>query len=274
MKPCIICGNAQLNKVQQFAEYAVMECTKCQFGIVDPIPDNETLNRLYNSKAYFDTHMHYNFDTITDSQIYKQVNLLQQFHRAMLEGVKVNPAKKMLEIGPGGGFALKAFSNMGYHVTGLETSTSATAFMQNRLGLNVINSSMEMYLPDENGRFDLILLNHVLEHFLDPNEGMKKLAAMLTPGGILYIRVPDHDSYDRIAYGKEWPAYAHYHISNFSEASLVLFQEKFGLKVLHVKKYISTKSPGYIKFLSKIPAFNHFLSKKYNGRTITTIASL
>jgi 2-polyprenyl-3-methyl-5-hydroxy-6-metoxy-1,4-benzoquinol methylase len=218
--------------------------------------------------------MHYNFDTITDSEIDKQVNELQQFHSAMLQGVKVNPAKKMLEIGPGGGFALKAFSNMGYNVTGLETSTSATAFMQNRLGLNVINSSIEMYLPDENGRFDLILLNHVLEHFLDPNESMKKLAAMLTPGGILYIRVPDHDSYDRKAYGKNWPAYAQYHISNFSEASLVLLQQKFGLNVLQVKKFISAQSPGYVKWVSKIPGFHHFLSKKHNGRTITTIAIL
>jgi 2-polyprenyl-3-methyl-5-hydroxy-6-metoxy-1,4-benzoquinol methylase len=218
--------------------------------------------------------MLYNFDTITQEEINKKVTELQAFHSAMLKGVTINPARRMMEIGPGGGFALKAFSNMGYDVTGLETSSSAVDFIKTRLGLQVINSSMESFDPGENGKYDLILLNHVLEHFLEPNSAMQKLAHVLNPGGVLYIRVPDHDSYDRKAYGKNWPAYAQYHISNFSEASLMQLQQNFGLKVLQVKKFISTQSPVYIKFLSKIPGFNHFLSKKYNGRTITTIASL
>lgn len=180
----------------------------------------------------------------------------------------------MLEIGPGGGFALKAFSNMGYNVTGLETLSSAVDFIRNRLGLQVIKASMESFEPDENGKYDLILLNHVLEHFLDPITAMQKLATMLNPGGILYIRVPDHDSYDIMAYGKNWPAYAQYHISNFSKANLVLLQQKFGLNVLQVKKFIITQSPGYVKWLNKIRGFHHLLSKKINGKTITTIASL
>ncbi len=164
MKQCTICGHNGLKNVQLFVDYAIIECVQSQFAMVDPIPDDETLTKLYNSKAYFDTHMQYNFDTISDVEINAKVAELQQFHQSMLKETVINPAKKMLEIGPGGGFALKAFSNMGYNVTGLETSTSAVDFIRNRLGLQVINASMEAFEPGENGKYDLILLNHVLEH--------------------------------------------------------------------------------------------------------------
>ena len=271
---CIICGSEKKSLANQFDDYAVIECDICKYAMVDPMPDSETLDRLYNSKAYFDTHMRYNFETITDKEIDRLIKVQESFHSSMLAGIKINPSKKMLEIGPGGGFALKAFSNMGYEVTGLETSTSATAFIKGRIGLNVMNSSIEDYQPTSHGKFDLILLNHVLEHFLHPVEAMEKLAAMLHPGGVLYIRVPDHDSYDRRAYGKKWPAYAQYHISNFSERSLKILFEKQHLKIISIQKFVSTQAPNYIQQISRFPFLNIYISKKYSGRTISIIGKL
>ena len=137
---CIICENESFSLSNQFESYAVMECQNCYYAIVDPIPDAETLERLYNSNEYFDTHMQYDFNSITDGDIEKKVQEQVSFHSSMLKGIKINPRKRMLEVGPGGGFALKAFSLMGYKVTGLETSKIASSFIKNKMGLPVVNA--------------------------------------------------------------------------------------------------------------------------------------
>jgi 2-polyprenyl-3-methyl-5-hydroxy-6-metoxy-1,4-benzoquinol methylase len=41
------------------------------------------------------------------------------------------------------------------------------------------------------GRFDLIIFRHVLEHLLDPLTALKKVQQALAPEGYVYIAVPD-----------------------------------------------------------------------------------
>lgn len=45
-------------------------------------------------------------------------------------------------------------------------------------------------VPSEEG-FDLVLVNHVLEHLLDPLTTVRELARSLVPGGQLFVSVPD-----------------------------------------------------------------------------------
>ena len=39
--------------------------------------------------------------------------------------------------------------------------------------------------------FDLVILRHVLEHFMNPIDALKKVRTNLTPDGVVYIAVPD-----------------------------------------------------------------------------------
>src|SRR5258708_914414 len=41
------------------------------------------------------------------------------------------------------------------------------------------------------GKFDAIILNHVIEHFLDPVESFKKLLTFLEPDGVIYVGCPN-----------------------------------------------------------------------------------
>jgi 2-polyprenyl-3-methyl-5-hydroxy-6-metoxy-1,4-benzoquinol methylase len=268
---CIICNKKKMKIAQEFKTYKVLECDECKFGIVDPIPTPSELEILYNSVQYYDSHMNYNFETISQEEIRNNIFLNKKLHFANIQKY-MKPELRFLEIGCGGGFALKAFEESGLEVAGVETSGVASEFASKVLKLPVENCSFEDFNPKK--KFDIIMLNHVLEHFLDPNQAMKKLASLLDRGGILYIRVPDHDSFDRKFYKEKWPAYAHYHISNFSEKSLQLLFLKNGLSVIEVKKYISEIIPKTIRsLLLKLPG-RRFFSQKLNGRTITIIGKL
>lgn len=264
---CIVCLGKNLKTAQTFPSYSVVECQDCQFGRVSPLPTSGQLDALYNSPEYFATHMKYDFDNISDEKIMEIISNRKSLHRQDLNGLERN-CRTMLEIGCGGGFSLKAFEAMSMNATGIETSKPASDFARTRLNVNVLNISFEAV--DVQKKYDLVLLNHVLEHLIDPIASFKKLSNLVAPGGILYIRVPDHDSFDRRAYGSDWPAYAQYHVSNFSEKSLSLLFQKNEFKSTQKRFFVSQKASKLIQKLAKGP-FKKVLSKRYNGRTISMI---
>jgi len=266
---CLVCGSKDLYVSETFETYKVVSCKNCEFGIVDPIPTPEILDQLYNSEEYFAKHMDYNFDTISDTAIKKNIQKLKELYSATVSKVSFQ-GKKMLEIGSGGGFALAAFAEIGFETLGVETSAPASKFARERLHQQVIHTPLEDL--DIKEGYDLVFLNHVLEHFLDLHAAIAKLSVLTKTKGVLYIRVPDYDSYDRKSFGKNWPAHVHYHISNFSEKSLKILLKKYGFEVFQVDKYISDRVPGLMrKVLNRLP-FKSAWIDSVSGRTISVLA--
>jgi len=58
-------------------------------------------------------------------------------------------------------------------------------------------------------RFDVIYCSNLIEHVPDPFVFLRKCAALLRPGGVLYGITPDHLSLDRYLMGRYWAGY-HY----------------------------------------------------------------
>ncbi|HEY9078885.1 methyltransferase domain-containing protein [Magnetovibrio sp.] len=64
--------------------------------------------------------------------------------------------------------------------------------------------------------YDIAVLSHCLEHFDNPREVIAKAHALLAPGGILYVEVPDGMRYDRCI---STPL-GYYHVTNFNLINL------------------------------------------------------
>jgi len=162
----------------------------------------------------------------------------------------------------------------------VEPSESCCHFMIKTLNFDrsiVINSQ---YLEaDIKKKFDIIILNHVLEHFVELESVIKRLAENLKTKGKLLIRVPNYDSFDRRAYGEKWPAYLPFHIHYFSRKSLVLLFSKYGFDVMQIDEYFSDKYlekfPKSIRklFLRVLMILSKNFVEKFNGRTITFLLS-
>jgi SAM-dependent methyltransferase len=270
---CNVCGKSGSTTPFANESFSVRECNNCKYGIVDPIPAAEQLSELYNSPLYFATHMDYDYGQISQQQIDTLIEQSRRLHFSHLASY-LKPGQTLLEIGPGGGFALKAFQQQGIQVTGLETSDASCRFAQEKLGLNMKNLDLEKF--DTRETFDIVMLNHVLEHFTDLQASMRKLNALCSVNGLLYVRVPDHDSYDRRKFGAAWPAYLPFHISYFSEASLRILFREHGFEILEVKKYVSEKflqnAPGWVRQIAKRTVARLNFTNQFSGRTITVIA--
>ena len=79
----------------------------------------------------------------------------------------------------------------------------------------------ELNAPAYREYYDVITMNHALEHVPNPLSEIKMIADLLKPGGFLIIRVPVKDSYAYEKYGvhwAQWDAPRHFHL--FTRMSL------------------------------------------------------
>jgi SAM-dependent methyltransferase len=58
--------------------------------------------------------------------------------------------------------------------------------------------------PWPDASFDLVLMNHSLEHMPDPMVALSRARTLLRPGGSLIVAVPNWRSWQRRAFGTYW----------------------------------------------------------------------
>jgi 2-polyprenyl-3-methyl-5-hydroxy-6-metoxy-1,4-benzoquinol methylase len=77
-------------------------------------------------------------------------------------------------------------------ILGIESSRQCASHLQGVIGGQLLSDDVDSlwHIGNEN-RFDLIIMRHTLEHFLDPVSALHKVAHVLSPKGLLYIAVPD-----------------------------------------------------------------------------------
>lgn len=133
-------------------------------------------------------------------------------------------AESILDIGCGTG------SNVGYlgqelhseKVAGIESSIECASIFQNVIGGELLGNDVDSaWHIGHRNRFDLAIMRHTLEHFLDPASVLRKLAYVLKQNGLLYIAVPDMMSpYDALQ--KKWFRVVHtyYFSANTLERTL------------------------------------------------------
>ncbi|MCA4776648.1 class I SAM-dependent methyltransferase [Empedobacter falsenii] len=195
-------------------------------GVLYTLPQPiENLGKYYESKNYI---------SHTDGkksiferfyQIAKSINLNNK-----LELIRnISTGKKILDYGCGVGDFLEHLQKNGYDVLGMEPNDSARRIAQSKIGVEKVTSTE---LEQNNQKYDIITLWHVLEHIPNLNEIIHLLKKHLNENGRLIIAVPNHQSYDAAYYGKYWAAYdVPRHLWHFSATSMHKLFNNFGMKI-------------------------------------------
>jgi 2-polyprenyl-3-methyl-5-hydroxy-6-metoxy-1,4-benzoquinol methylase len=96
---------------------------------------------------------------------------------------------RLLDVGAGDGQLVRAAMRRGWRAEGTEVSSAAVEHMRGR-GLAVRHGELEsLALP--RAAFDAVVLNHVLEHVRDPVSTLAAVRALLAPGGLVRVEVPN-----------------------------------------------------------------------------------
>lgn len=227
--------------------------TEILYTLPQPI---ENLGKYYESKNYI---------SHTDGkksiferfyQMAKQINLNNKLE--LID--QIAKGKKVLDYGCGVGDFLEHLQKNGYDVLGMEPNDSAKKIAQSKIGTEKVTSTE---LEQNDQKFDIITLWHVLEHIPNLNEIIIQLKNHLTEDGRLIIAVPNHKSYDAAYYGKYWAAYdVPRHLWHFSATSMNKLFNNFGMK-------IESTHP------MKLDSFYvSLLSEKYKGNKLGFINAL
>lgn len=115
---------------------------------------------------------------------------------------KPTQGQRLLDIGCGNGSFLLKARDAGWQVVGLDIDPNAVLTAR-KLGLDVYEGTVDM-LPDEIGAFDVVTLNHVIEHVHEPQEFLHSIYRMLIPNGLLYIATPNIRSIGAKLFEKNW----------------------------------------------------------------------
>ncbi len=207
--------------------YDAIECERCEFIHVVPLPTTDELAEYYATSFYEASKPDYLANASRDRE---WLNIgydtkLDMLDKA-LEHAPREPGgrRRILDIGSGPGHFLLRARERGWDVVGLEAAPAAVEFAQG-LGLEVHQGYFEGTDDWGLGTFDAVHMQHVLEHVPDPRQLLTSIGNLLKPGASLCIEVPNDFSVvqEVLFTGMNFPAWwvaPPDHLNYFSKKSL------------------------------------------------------
>lgn len=143
----------------------------------------------------------------------------------------VRAGETMLDVGCGSGTSLLEVKALGATAFGIEADPNVKPIAAT-LGLNIHFGNLQDR-PFPEMAFDLIVMNQVIEHLPDPDEGLCELKARLTPKGRMVLVFPNTSSLWRRLSGTRWINWhIPYHLHHFDYQHFEKMAQRLGLKVV------------------------------------------
>ncbi|HEX6739957.1 MAG TPA: methyltransferase domain-containing protein [Vicinamibacteria bacterium] len=109
---------------------------------------------------------------------------------------------RLLEVGCGGGRALRVLEELGWAVEGLDFDPDAVESARRR-GLNVRQGTLaEAGYPEDH--FHAVVMSHVIEHLPDPRALLRECRRVLASDGTLVVITPNAGSWGHALFGPHW----------------------------------------------------------------------
>ncbi|MBL8150875.1 MAG: class I SAM-dependent methyltransferase [Blastocatellia bacterium] len=110
---------------------------------------------------------------------------------------------KLLDVGCGNGRFLKKMAGAGWRVEGTDFDSAASNYVSSNYGIMVHTGDLvSVSYPAES--FDVVVLQHVVEHLIDPVSVLKECRRILRKGGKLILVTPNTESWGHKKYGRNW----------------------------------------------------------------------
>jgi SAM-dependent methyltransferase len=126
----------------------------------------------------------------------------------------------LLDIGCSSGAFLRAMKSDSWRLYGVEISPEEAERARGSTGAEIFNGDplTAPFLPES---FDVITCFHLLEHVYKPLELLERVHSWLKPGGVLYVILPNIDSWEARIFGSYWYGLElPRHLCHFSPQSL------------------------------------------------------
>lgn len=226
--PCHLCDYDSARVVatigRNMQRLTTVVCNGCGLVQSAPIPTNEELSTFYKENYRTDYKLSYR---PKKKHVWRYAPGALRRVRKIQQYINKDQTK-ILDIGSGSGEFLYMCKEVGLETQGVEPNKGYADYTINDLGLNVFNSTFEETDFTE-GTFDIINLNHVLEHLPRPFEILSTINKLLKKGGIFAVDVPNVEETTHAPF-----THFHYaHIYNYNHDTLKALLNKAGFEVMN-----------------------------------------
>ena len=188
---CDLCGENDFQAVFYHQFQKVVRCRRCGLETVERKPD-QGLDVFTDNYEKDDTVREFESLGWNDEQQQRdRIARIRSLFEASTDPF-LPPESRIFEIGFGEGYLMKAFEDLGFRVSGIETSHRLVQYAHNELGLVAAKKTIQE-LREEDGPFEMIVAFHVLEHLDSPSLLLEKARLLLVEGGFLFIEIPVSD---------------------------------------------------------------------------------
>ena len=222
---CDLCGADDAEQVLHKCDTFYVQCRRCNFvytnpRIAEPLEENEA---LFQSRLQ---------SYIRGSYAPRR----RRAYRRMLRGLaRFRRTNRLLEIGSNVGGFLAEAQEQGWDAVGVEPLGRYADYARKEKGLNVISAILEEANLEEN-HFDVVFSKSVFEHLPSPSTVLREAVRVLRPGGVIYTKTMNYNSYTRELVGAEWRLLSPVgHLSLFTPETLQRFCRQAGLDILKVE---------------------------------------
>lgn len=204
--------------------FQVVECVKCRLRFLFPVPEAQEVEDAY-TRVKDDEYL--SIETPRRIAFTKLLQRLEKF---------VRPPGKLLDAGCYTGLFPALAQEKGWEAYGVEPSAWAARIAGERLPGKIFQGYLSnMLFPEE--VFDIITSWDVIEHVTDPRKEIQRMAALLKPGGWLFLSTMHSEAFFVKLMGARWPWYMPMHLFYFTPTTLEPFVKEAGLKIVVVDPY-------------------------------------
>jgi SAM-dependent methyltransferase len=222
--------------------FNLQKCSHCSFVFTSPRPSLKNIAIYYQSDSYIS---HTGTSKSIVDKIYHLVRIYSLNQKRKLLS-QFSSKGSLLDYGSGTGEFLNHCSQHGWDAEGIEPSELARLKAIKMSSLKIHQQLKEL----TNKKFSAITLWHVLEHVHDLNQVLHELIIKLSEDGVLYIAVPNHNSYDARKYRNYWAGYdVPRHLWHFKKENIKQLIAKHGLTLVDIKPMIFDSF--YVSILSE-----------------------
>ena len=242
---CPLCGNTEATPFASGVDYEYgttgqtfwfVQCAKCALVYLSPRPAPDAVSLIYPPH-------YYSFTGEEEGRgIVRKLRALWEERKAQDYGRLLGPGpRKILDVGCGRGRFLTLMQRVGppeWALYGIDLDAGAVAGARER-GFHATQATIMDYEPED--RFDLIMLQQVIEHVADPRAVLQRLRDLLAPGGVVVLETPNLAGWDYRLFQKGlWGGY-HFprHWTLFTATTFRRFIEDVGLQVIEQRSLMS-----------------------------------
>jgi SAM-dependent methyltransferase len=213
---CTVCGSVNIASLYHVNGFSIVRCGDCSLVFV-----KENLTDQELAPFYEKTNTDYVY---TDPGNVQNLNYYYLKLRELIQGYI--PSGRILDLGCSEGRFLDCMD--GWERFGVELPGPAVDRAVSAYGNNIFVGTIQD-ATFANSFFDVITLQDVFDHVIDPIDTLRNCFRILKPSGLIVIKVHDISSlFARISGPKYYAIIPPYHLSYFNKKSLGIALEKTG----------------------------------------------